>query len=116
MNIIFGDSVKKLPEHYTVLELDTFCNDNSDKSYTAYCVVEKLGLDEFATLDAYKQIHADLIQAYREQHWNYCEQAIQGLMGHWGGELDTFYTDLLARVKQNKVNGVPSDWSAVIPK
>ena len=116
MNIIFGDSVNTIPDQYTVLELDTFCTVNSDNTVTAYCIVEKMALNEFATMESYKKIHADLIDAYRNQHWNYCEQAIDGLIGKWSGELDTFYIDLLNRVKQHKENGVSLDWSAVILK
>lgn len=116
MNIIFGDSVNTIPDQYTVLELDTFRTDNSDKTITAYCLVEKLALNEFATMESFKKIHADLIDAYRNRHWSYCEQAISGLMGKWSGELDTFYTDLLTRVTQHKENGVPNDWTAVIVK
>jgi len=116
MNIIFGDSVNTIPDQYTVLELDTFRTVDSDNPVTAYCIVEKLALNEFATMESYKKIHADLVDAYRNQHWNYCEQAISGLMGKWSGELDTFYTNLLTRVVQHKENGVPSDWTAVIVK
>jgi L-cysteine desulfidase len=116
MNIIFGDSVDSIPDHYTVLELDTFRPADSNKTMTAYCLVEKLALDEFVTLEHYKQIHVDIIKYYKQKHWDYCEQAIQGLMGKWGGELDTFYTDLLNRVKQNKQNGVPEDWNATLIK
>jgi hypothetical protein len=64
-------------------------------------------------MESYKKIHADLIDAYGNRHWHYCEQAIAGLMGKWSGELDTFYTDLLTRVNQYKENGVPYDWTAV---
>ena len=81
-----------------------------------WCVVEKVGLSEFPLLDAYKKIHADLIQYYRQQQWNYCEQAIQGLMGKWGGELDTFYTDLLQRVINFKQNPPGPDWDHVLIK
>jgi len=116
MNIIFGDSVNSIPDQYTVLELDTFRATDSDKTVTAYCVVEKLALNEFATMESYKKIHADLIDAYRNQHWNYCEQAIDGLMGRWTGELDSFYVNLLDRIRQNIQNGVPPDWTAVIVK
>lgn len=116
MNIIFGDSVDTLPDHYIRLELDTFRTADSEHTVTAYCIVEKPALDEFATIDSYKQIHADLIQAYRDRHWGYCEQAIAGLMGRWGGELDTFYTNLLNRVQQHHRDGVAPDWSAVIVK
>jgi hypothetical protein len=113
MNIIFGDSVNNLPDHYTVLELDTFRSADSNETITTYCLVEKIGLDEFATLEQYKKIHADVIKYYKQKHWNYCEQAIQGLLGRWGGEIDTFYTDLLDRVKQYKETGVPDDWDGI---
>ena len=73
MNIIFGDSVDTLPDHYIKLELDTFRT--ADNTVTAYCLVEKLAPDEFITMESYKKIHADLMDAYRKQHWNYCEQA-----------------------------------------
>jgi len=116
MNIIFGDSIDTLPDHYIKLELDTFRITDSNNTVTAYCLVEKMAMDEFATMDSYKKIHVDLLDAYRKQHWNYCEQAIEGLMGKWGGELNTFYTDLLTRVNQHKANGVPPDWTAVIIK
>jgi hypothetical protein len=116
MNIIFGDSAKQIPDCYTVLELDTFSTVGGDQTFTAYCLVEKMAMDECANMEAHKKIHADLIAAYRNQHWNYCEQAIAGLTGKWNGEIDTFYTDLLNRVKQHKENGVPSDWTATIVK
>jgi hypothetical protein len=116
MNIIFGDLVDSIPNHYTVLELDTFRTADSNKTMTAYCLVEKLALDEFVTLEYYKQIHADVMKYYKQKHWNYCEQAIQGLMGQWSGELDTFYTDLLTRIEQHKQNGVADNWDAVLIK
>ena len=59
------------------------------------------------------------IYAYRsvckclQQQWNYCEQAIQGLIGKWAGELDSFYTDLLQRVVHFKQNPPAEDWDHV---
>ena len=114
MNIIFADSVDRVSSNFTCLELDTFRLPNGDTMPT-WCVVENIGLSEFPLLDAHKKIHADLIQYYRQQQWNYCEQAIQGLMGKWGGELDTFYTDLLQRVMNFKENP-PDNWDYILVK
>jgi len=116
MNIIFGDLVDSIPNHYIILELDTFRPADSDETMTAYCLVEKLALDEFVTLEHDKQIHADAMNYYKQKHWDYCKPAIQGLMGRWGGELDTFYTDLLTRIEQHKQNGVPDNWDATLIK
>jgi len=116
MNIIFGDSVDTLPDHYIKLELDTFRTIDGNNTVTAYCLVEKLALDEFTVMESYKKIHADLIDAYRKQHWNYCEQAIGGLMGRWNGEIDTFYADLLKRVLEYKTTPPDSTWDGTLIK
>ncbi len=115
MHIIFGDAVKEIPDSFTVLELDTFQLDEQ-KTATAYCVVEKIPLNEFTVLDAHKQLHADLIKYYREQRWSFCEQAIEALVGKWNGELDTFYTDLLLRINQLKSQDLDKNWQGVIFK
>ena len=116
MNIIFGDAVKEIPDSFTVLELDTFRTLENHNTTTVYCVVEKIPTTELATLDAYKKIHADVIKYYKQREFHYCETAINALIGRWSGELDTFYTDLLDRVRQNKQNGVSDNWEATLIK
>lgn len=115
MNIIFGDAINNVPNSYTVLELDTFRLADGTTS-TAYCVVEKIPLAEFDKLDAYQKVHADLLTNYRAQAWTYCEHAIEGLMGKWNGELDTFYTDLLLRVINYKQNSPMEVWDGYLIK
>ena len=113
MNIIFNDSLNDIPNSFTVLELDTFNLVNEDRTATAYCIVEKIPLVEFDKIDAYKQVHSDLMSNYRSREWTYCEHAIEGLMGKWDGELDSFYSDLLLRVIVHKQNPPEDDWTAV---
>jgi hypothetical protein len=110
MNIIFGESINDIPDSFTVLELDTFNFVNEGRQSTAYCVVDKIPLADFDKLDAYKKVHADLLTNYRAREWTYCEHAIEGLMGKWNGELDTFYSDLLIRVLAHKQNPPDVDW------
>jgi hypothetical protein len=114
MHIIFGSTIEEIPNSFTVLELDTFRMVKENRTDTAYCVVEKIPLTEFVTLDAYKKIHADLVRYYKQRQWEYCENAIEGLMGRWNGELDTFYTDLLRRVIGYKENEPPADWDGTL--
>jgi len=116
MNIIFGDAVKEIPDSFTILELDTFRTPENPQETTVYCVVEKIPVTELATLDAYKKIHADVIQYYKQREWHYCQRAIKSLMGRWNGEVDTFYADLLTRLNQNIKQDVPEDWTAIIIK
>ena len=116
MHIIFGDSYKDLPDSYTILELDTFRSPSTGETLVTHCLVETIPLPEFQLAASHKKIHTDLIDAYRKQHWNYCEQAIEQLMGKWNHDLDSFYTDLLVRV--NNLRAVPPDeaWTGYIDK
>ena len=115
MNIIFDDAVDiaTLPNSYTLLELDTFRFPNG-ATRTAYALLDGLALSDLATLESWKNIHNDIIRYYRQGHWNYCEQALEGIMGKWNGQLDTFYVDLLARVHNMKDTVVGSDWTGWI--
>jgi hypothetical protein len=79
-------------------------------------LVEKLSLEEFTTLGQYKKIHADVIKYYKQREFHYCETALNALMGRWNRELDTFYTDLLDRVKKHKETGVSDDWEPTLIK
>ena len=38
---------------------------------------------------------------------------MEGLMGKWNGELDSFYTDLLKRVMNYKENEPPEEWDGI---
>lgn len=116
MNIIFGDAVKvaDLTNTYTVLELDQFVKE-SGETHTAYAVLDGLALSDFATLEAWQQIHQDIIRYYREGEWNYCERALEAIMGKWGGQMDTFYANLLARVLKHKENKITADWDWRLP-
>jgi hypothetical protein len=55
-------------------------------------------------MEAYIKVHADMMQAYRDQNWDYCLHAIKGLTGRWNGELDSFYANLLQRVENCQAN------------
>lgn len=112
MNIIRGDQRHLVPDSYTVLELDTFQTAQGRRE-TAFCVIENIPLQDFPVLDAYIKVHHDLMQAYRDKNWEYCESAITGLIGKWNGEVDSFYQDLAQRVAQLKESDTDPDWNGV---
>ena len=116
MYIIFGDSLNQLTDNFTVLELDTVKYETNQPPVTAYCVIEKVPLQEFPILDANKKLHQDLMQHYRQQHWDYCEQVIAKLLGQWAGELDSFYMNLAERIKHCRTVTLPAGWDGVIDK
>ena len=61
-------------------------------------------------LDAYIKVHHDVMQAYRDRNWEYCQSAIAGLIGRWNGELDSFYQDLAQRVAEFSSQEPTPEW------
>lgn len=116
MNIIFGEALDALPDNYTVLELDTFVLPPDGAVRTSYCVVEKVPLTDFPVMEAYIKVHGDMMKAYRNKNWEYCLHAIQGLTGRWNGELDSFYSNLLERVKHYKDHPPGDYWTGYIDR
>ena len=117
MNIIFGtESVGLLEERYTVLELDTFVLRPTDEVVTAYCLVETIPIQEMPVIDNLKEQHRNLMAEYRKRNWRYCEDAIAHLTGKWGGELDSFYTELYQRVLTLSHQDLPESWTGYLDR
>jgi hypothetical protein len=51
---------------------------------------------------------------YRQRNWNYCEQALEHLLGKWCGELDSFYQELSTRIAQLKETKLSDDWTGIV--
>jgi hypothetical protein len=99
MQIVWDSkAVEQLRKSQTVLELETF--QVEDQKITAYCVVpaEKL-LDDMPQLDNNIKLHEGFVQATKEKNYKLCEDIAEHLMGKFGGELDSFYTEILSRNK-----------------
>lgn len=115
MYIIFGaDKAEALreDEKYIVLELDTVKMPD-ESIMTAFCVVEKVPLGELSQVPAHQTWHAEMLNDYRAKNWDQCIRSIDMLMGHFNGELDSFYKILRARVEKFKVEGPGPNWSGV---
>jgi hypothetical protein len=98
MQIIWNpDLVEKIKNSQTVLELETF--DVEGKNFTAYCIVpaEKLIL-EIASLENNQRLHEEFIKALHNKDYVLCQDIAVFLKGKFGGELDTFYEEVLSRL------------------
>jgi hypothetical protein len=79
-------------------------------------VVENIPITELSDTENLKALHASLIESYGQRDWDQCEQAIEQLVGKWGGEVDSFYQDLQTRIDRLKTMTLSENWSPVIPK
>jgi hypothetical protein len=117
MNIIIEP--EKLPElrlKYTILELDTVRVLPENKTFTAYCVIENIPIPDLPRLESMKNLHENLMINYRKRDWNYCTQALEHLVGFWGGEADSFYQDLNQRIAKYIEQDPGESWDGIIEK
>ena len=99
MQIIWHkDAVEQLKNTHTLLELETF--DVEGTPVTTYCVVpaEKI-VFELNTVEHFKDLHSAFVRAYYSNDYKLCKDLSEHLMGKFGGELDTFYEEILSRFK-----------------
>ena len=99
MQIIWSqEAADKLSSSHTVLELETF--DVKGKPVTTYCVVpaEKL-LSEMSQLGNNVDLHRGFIAALKDKNHKLCQDIAEHLMGRFGGELDSFYEEILKRIR-----------------
>jgi hypothetical protein len=99
MQIVWNkEAADKLKNSHTVLELESF--PVNGEMLTAYCVVppEKIGIEGFAMLDNWTDLHNEFVKAYRAGNKKLCIDISEHLMGKFGGELDTFYEEILSRL------------------
>jgi len=101
VDIIFGrDNAERLREKYTVLDLETV--EMEGKPVEVFCLVpaEKINFQELPQLESWVKLHNDFLHGYQTKQWNYCRQALEHLMGKFGGELDSFYEEIEKRINQ----------------
>ena len=99
MDIIFGrENAEHLREKYTVLDLETIEKDGV--SLEVFCLIpaDKISIGDLPQLDQWVKLHHKFLDGYHTQQWNYCRQCIEHLMGKFGGEVDTFYEEILKRI------------------
>ena len=112
MYIIFGDEqAQEVGKKYTVLELDTVRFVPSGTTATAYAVVENVPIPDLPKLSFQQDLHKNLMENYRKRDWNFCNQAIENLIGSFGNELDSFYSELQTRINNYKENDPGAAWN-----
>lgn len=117
MHIIFGkDEALQLKNKYTVLELDLIQFGQDGPVAPAHCVIENISILDLPRVQSMQTLHENLISNYRDRDWKYCLDALEHLQGFWGGELDSFYQSLRARIQPFLDNPPPENWSPIIQK
>jgi hypothetical protein len=99
VDIIFGrENAEKLREKYTVLDLEIVKREGAELEVFVLIPADKIGLGDLPQLEQWVKLHSDFLNGYHSQQYNYCRDCITYLMGKFGGEVDTFYEEILRRI------------------
>lgn len=104
MDIIFGrENADTLREKYTVLDLETVYADG--KMLEVFCLIsaDKININEIPMLPQWIKLHEDFLKGYANREYDYCRQSIEQLIGRFGGEVDTFYEEILRRIDSGEI-------------
>jgi hypothetical protein len=104
VDIIFGrENAEKLRAKYTVLDLETITAEDGT-SMEVFCLIpaEKLNINDLPNLDQWIKLHQDFLEGYNTNQYDYCKDAISHLTGKFGGEVDSFYEEILRRIEQEE--------------
>jgi hypothetical protein len=118
MNIIFDPNIaKELADKYTVLELDTVIQPNMTEPLTLYAVIEINNIGDIATLSFFRELHKDMVVAYKSSVWEKTIEFATALKGQFGGELDEFYDLVIDFAAESaKVNRIWDGVKHTVPK
>ena len=100
MQIIFDrKTAEQLQHQHTVLELETITKDGV--TIEAFCLipVEKIALTEMAQLPHNIKLHNEFVNAYKNGNYQICRDLYEFVMGKFAGEVDTFYEEIINRIK-----------------
>ncbi len=104
MDIIFGrKNAEKLREKYTVLDLEVVQKDGHE--FEVFCLIpaDKIAIQDLPKLEEWVKLHNAFLVGYQNEHYQYCRQCIDELKGKFGGEVDTFYDEILRRINEKDV-------------
>jgi hypothetical protein len=99
MQLIFDRSIAEdLQKNHTVLELETVTKDGVTLDVFCLIPVEKIALTEMAQLPHNTKLHTEFVNAYKNSNHELCNGLYPHLVGKFGGEVDTFYQEIIQRI------------------
>ncbi len=117
MKVIFDKNIaESVADRMTLLELDTLFQPGLVEPITAYAVLENtsIPITEIPNLERNQALHNSMMVEYRNRNWNFCEHALEYLLGKWGREIDSFYELFADRIAELKNADLPEDWTGIV--
>ncbi len=113
MDIILGENTRNQIADMALIELDLIQVKGKTVPIRIYAL---MGDEDFAALAEFKELyssHAQFLQNYREQNWDFALAHIAQYRQEGGGQLDKLYALYEDRINEFKANPPGQDWAGV---
>jgi hypothetical protein len=89
------------------------CRSNEGKVYST--ASRRHEVTEINKTDEYTSLHVKFYENYQKGNFTFCEQALEHLVGKWGGEIDSYYQIMSDRISKYKQQD-NKDWDPILYK
>lgn len=112
MKILFGNIPDQLKNKYICIELDLIQRDGMDQPIAAWAAIEQIPISEMPIVQSLIDTHITMMSQYRSAKWNNAIDLASSLMGSFGGELDSFYFNVIEFSSTQSKLGV-TEWDGI---
>jgi hypothetical protein len=118
MNIIFDTQIaNQLKDKYIVLELDSIQQPGMPEPVVLHALIENTDLAALASMAVDREMHHELILAYKRGDWAESVRIAEQMKGRWAGEIDQFYDSVIDFSKEHAI--LNTTWDGIrhtVPK
>jgi hypothetical protein len=118
MNIIFDTLIaNQLKDKYIVLELDSIQQPGMAEPVVLHALIENTDLAALASMAVDREMHHELILAYKAGDWSEAVRIAEQMKGRWAGEIDQFYESVIDFSRENAI--LNTTWDGIrhtVPK
>jgi len=112
VKIVLGSKTAEyVKSDYLVLELDCIAVKGKTQGVNIYTVLGRR--DQMTVERGDEQMHAAMLELYRQQKFDRTIKFCQELKGRFGGEMDHYYDAWIERCEEMKDVELPRDWDGV---
>jgi adenylate cyclase len=112
--IVLGPTTaERLDDEYFTLELDCIAVKGKKDGVNIYTVFYNPDVGAMPEWIMARDIHNEMLAAYRSQNWKKAVKLVNELKGEFDGCMDHYYDLWLERIEEMRNSGLPKDWDSV---
>jgi adenylate cyclase len=112
--IVLGPvTAERVKDDYFTVELDCIAVKGKKEGVKIYTVFYNTNAGAMAEYIMAREMHDEMLAAYRAQDWNTAIKLVNELKGEFDGQMDNYYELWLERIEEMRGAGLAPDWDGV---